>query len=369
MKVQDIISALEKTVPLSLQENYDNAGLITGNPGWECTGVLIALDTIEEVVQEAIKKNCNLIVSHHPVVFGALKKITGKNYVERTVIASIKNDIAIYAIHTNLDNLLSGVNGKIADKLGLVNRSVLLPKKNCLKKLITYIPLAAADNVRNAIFSAGGGHIGNYSECSFNGEGTGTFKAGMGTHPFVGKTGERHLEKEMKVEIVFPSWEEKKIINALLKSHPYEEPAYDILTLDNMYSQVGSGLVGELPVALSEDEFFQELRCVFHLQVIRHSGFLGKNVKKIALCGGAGSFLVRDSIAAAADVYVTSDMKYHEFFDAEHKLVIADIGHYESEQFCMELIIDILQKNFPNFAVLKTGVDTNPVHCFTAFKN
>jgi len=364
MIIQDITSFLEDIAPAFLQENYDNAGLITGNARWQCTGIITTLDATEEVVLEAIEKKCNLIVAHHPIVFGGLKKITGRNYVEKTIITAIKNDIAIFAIHTNLDNVLSGVNGMIADKIGLMNRQILQPKKDTLKKLFTFVPVEFAEKVRNANFAAGGGQISNYSECSFNSDGSGTFKAGEGSDPFVGKIGERHTENEIKIEVIFPAWQEKLVCNALMAAHPYEEVAYDIIALENRLDSIGSGLVGELPEMATETVFLTDIKEKFNLSVIRHTALTGKPVKKVALCGGAGSFLIGAAIAAGADFYISSDIKYHEFFDADSRLVIADIGHYESEQFTIDLLFDILREKFPTFAVLKTGVKTNPVHYF-----
>jgi len=364
MKIQEITAYLESVAAPSLQESYDNAGLLTGNSSWECTGVITCLDATEAVVREAIGKKCNLIVAHHPVIFGGLRSITGKNYVEQTVITAIKNDIAIYAIHTNLDNVLHGVNAAIADKLGLINRRILQPKKDTLKKLFTFVPVEFAENVRSAIFNAGGGHISNYSECSFNMAGQGTFKPGEGTNPFTGKRGIRHTEDEIKMEMIFPAWQEKAILSAMTAAHPYEEVAYDIIGLDNQNQGVGSGLLGELPEPLGETAFLGLLRDKFNLSVIRHTALLDKPVRKVALCGGAGSFLVGAAISAGADFYVTGDMKYHEFFDANNRLVVADTGHYESEQFTIDLLFDILSQKFLTFAVLKTGVKTNPVHYF-----
>ncbi len=365
MKVQDITSFLEKIAPPSLQENYDNAGLITGNTNWECTGIITALDATEAVVLEAIEKKFNLIVAHHPIIFGGLKKINGKNHIEQTIITAIKNDIAIYAIHTNLDNVLQGVNGKIADILGLINRQVLQPKNNVLKKLFIFVPVEHAEKVRNAIFAAGGGQISNYSECSFNAAGTGTYKAGEGTNPFAGKIGERHTEAEIKMEIIFPVWLEQAIYNAMVAAHPYEEVAYDIVALENTSLQVGSGLIGELPEPVNEAAFLVEIKEKFNLSVIKHTALTGHKVKKVALCGGAGSFLIGAASAAGADFYISSDIKYHEFFDANGRVVIADIGHYESEQFTIGLLSEFLQEKFPTFAVLKTGVVTNPVNYYT----
>lgn len=364
MKIQDITSFLETIAPASLQESYDNAGLLTGNAGWDCTGIITTLDTTEAVVLEAIEKKCNLIVAHHPIIFSGLKKITGKNYVEKTIITAIKNDIAIYAIHTNLDNVLAGVNGKISDQLGLINRQILQPKKGILKKLVTFVPTEQAENVRNALFTACGGHIGNYSECSFTAVGEGTFKGGAGTNPFLGKSGQRHTEKEVRLEMIFPAWVENLLLKALVAAHPYEEVAYDIFSLDNKYQDVGSGLMGELPEPVTAVEFLHHLKKTFGLTVIRHTPLRDKPVKKIALCGGAGSFLIGAAVASGADFYITGDVKYHDFFDANERLVIADIGHFESEQYTIDLLFDILREKFPNFAVLKTRVKTNPVNYF-----
>ncbi len=364
MKIQDITSFLKSVAPPVLQESYDNAGLIIGSNTWDCTGIITTLDATEEIVMEAIEKKVNLIVAHHPIIFGGLKKITGKNYVERTVITAIKNDIAIYAIHTNLDNVLHGVNAAIADKLGLVNRAILQAKNNTLKKLFTFVPVQHAEKVRAAIFAAGAGHISNYSECSFNTKGEGTFKAGKGANPFTGKIGERHTEEEIKLEMIFPGWLENNILMAMMAAHPYEEVAYDIVSLENQNQQVGSGMVGDLPKPVGEHEFLTLLKERFNLSIVRHTPLRGKPVKKVALCGGAGSFLTGAAIAAGADFYVSADIKYHEFFDANARLVIADIGHFESEQFTIDLLFDILRQKFPTFAVLKTGVKTNPVHYF-----
>jgi dinuclear metal center YbgI/SA1388 family protein len=364
MNISTIISALENIAPPALQESYDNAGLIAGNANWPCTGIICTLDATEAVVHEAKAKGCNLIVAHHPIVFSGLKKITGKNYVEQTIIAAIKNDIAIYAIHTNLDNVLQGVNAKIADALGLINRSILAPKAGQLMKLFTFVPTESAEKVRSAMFEAGAGQIGNYSECSFNSEGTGTYKAGDGAQPYLGSLHQRHSEPETKIEVIFPVYLQHAVIKALKNAHPYEEVAYDVVALANDYQQVGSGLKGELATEISEADFLQQLKTAFHLKVIRHTPLLGKMIKKVALCGGAGSFLIGKAVAAGADVYITGDVKYHEFFDANHQLVIADIGHWESEQFTIDLLFSILQDKFPTFAVLKTGVTTNPVNYF-----
>ena len=336
MQIATILAHLESIAPLAWQEKYDNAGLLTGNGEWECTGVLVTLDTTEAVVREAVSRKCNLIVAHHPIIFGGLKKITGKNYVERTVIAAIKNDIAIYAIHTNLDNVLEGVNGKMAAQLGLTGCAPLLPKEGTLQKLFTFIPDAHLEAVRNAIFSAGGGQIGQYSECSWTAAGEGTFRGGEGTHPFVGQPGLRHREKETRLEVILPSHLGRRVVAAMTGAHPYEEPAYDLVDLSNTHPGSGAGLIGELPETMEEKEFLARIAQAFRLQNIRHTPLTGRPVKRCALCGGAGSFLISSALAAKADFYITADVKYHEFFDADGRMVIADIGHFESEQFTID---------------------------------
>jgi dinuclear metal center YbgI/SA1388 family protein len=364
MNIRELISVLEKFAAPELQEDYDNAGLITGNASWECTGALCTLDVTVDVIREAKEKNCNLVVAHHPIIFKGLKRITGKNYVEQVVIAAIKNDIAIYAAHTNLDNILLGVNGRIAEKIGLLNTSILQPKNKMLRRLITFAPVDQAEKVRQAVFAAGAGHIGQYSECSFNSEGTGTFKAGPGADPFVGEVGEQHQERETKIEIVYPFYLETLVVEALVSHHPYEEVAYDIFTMDNVHFGIGAGIMGSLAEAVDEKEFLKLIKNTFRTGVVRHTPLLGKKIKKVAVCGGAGSFLIRKAVAMGADLYLTADVKYHEFFDVEGKILLADIGHYESEQFTVDLLYDLLVEKFPTFAVLKSGVNTNPVQYF-----
>lgn len=363
MKLQQIIRELEQWAPPALQESYDNAGLITGSLDWEITGAICTLDTTPEVVEEAVKQGCNLIVSHHPIVFQGLKRITGQNYVERTIILAIQHKIAIYAIHTNLDNITSGVNRRIAEKLGLENLQILMPIGGKLAKLTTFCPTAHSEQVLSALFEAGAGHIGNYSECSFSTEGKGTFKAGSGTNPFVGIEGVRHSEKEERIEVVLPQYAQGRIVDALQKAHPYEEVAYDIYPMLNTWQDIGAGMIGTLPSAMDAQEFLHYLSKQFHLQAIRHTQPPKKPIQKVAICGGAGSFLIKRSLQSGADAYVTSDVKYHEFFDAEG-MMLADIGHWESEQFTIDLLAEFLQAKFPTFAVLKTGVVTNPVHYF-----
>lgn len=365
MKIGRILSALERFAAPELQEEYDNAGLLTGDRDSDCTGVLCALDATVSVVKEALQYKCNLIIVHHPIIFLGLKKLTGSNYVEQVIIEAIKAGIAIYATHTNLDNVVMGVNNRIAKKLSLINCTILQPKNKLLRKLITFAPTDKAEEIRNALFDAGAGHIGHYSECSFTTEGAGTFKAGEGAAPYIGEVGKQHREKETKIEIAYPFYLERQVIEAMIAAHPYEEVAYDIFTMENLHQGIGAGLIGELETAMTEKEFLKKLKEAFGLKVIRHTALRNKPVKKVAVCGGAGSFLIRKAVASGADVYVTADVKYHEFFDVEGKLVLADIGHYESEQFTVDLLYDFLVEKFPTFAVLKTDVNTNPVQYFT----
>ena len=363
MKISEIISYLETVAPTVYQESYDNAGLIIGDRNTELKGVLLCLDATEAVVEEAIAGGCNLIIAHHPIVFGELKRFNGNNYVERTVIKAIKNDVAIYAAHTNLDNVLkNGVNSKIAEKLGLQNCRILSPKKGVLKKLYTFVPFNAVEKVKDALFNAGAGDIGNYSECSFSVSGIGTFKGSEQSNPTIGEKGKRHREAEQKLEVILPVYLESAILKALFESHPYEEVAYELITLDNSYKEIGSGLIGELPEAVSSLEFLKSLKFKMKTSSVRYTDTHKETVKKIALCGGSGSFLLKAAIAAEADVFITGDFKYHEFFDAENRIIIADIGHFESEQFTIELFYELLSQKFPTFAFQQTNVRTNPVN-------
>ncbi|HEU4717579.1 MAG TPA: Nif3-like dinuclear metal center hexameric protein, partial [Bacteroidia bacterium] len=331
----------------------------------EITGAVVALDSTEAVVEEAIRNNCNLVIAHHPIVFSGLKKFTGKNYVERTIIKAIKNDIAVYAIHTNLDNVQAGVNAMIAKKLSLKNTRILSPKENLLRKLVTFCPKTEAEKVRNALFEAGAGAIGNYDECSFNAEGTGTFRGNEQTNPYVGEKGKRHLENEERIETIYPQHLEGRILAALRASHPYEEIAYDIYPLLNKWQQVGSGMTGETETVFSLEDFLAHVKRSLAVPVIRYTPVEGKKVKKVAVCGGSGSFLLNDAIRAGADVFITADYKYHQFFDGDGKIVVMDVGHFESEQFTIQLLADFLKQKFPTFAVRQTGVNTNPITYYT----
>ena len=364
MKLSQLTAWLETLAPLHYQEDYDNAGLIVGQPDKEVTQALISLDCTEAVVDEAIATGCEVIISHHPIVFKGLKKFNGKTYVERVVEKAIRHNIALYAIHTNLDSVLEGVNARICDILGITNRHILSPKQNILKKLVTYVPVSHADQVRNALFVAGAGNIGNYTETSFNTEGLGTFKANEDANPYVGEAGVRHTEDEIKIETIYRVNLESKVLMALILAHPYEEVAYDLYALTNQHQQVGSGMVGELDNPVNAGDFLRLIKDRMQTGVIKHTEFTGRPIKKVAVCGGSGSFLLKQAMAAGADMFITADYKYHEFFDAEGKIIIADIGHFESEQFTQQLLQDKLRDKFPAFSTRLTMVNTNPVKYF-----
>jgi len=361
MKIADIIEYLEKLVPLSTQEEYDNCGLLFGNQEQLVSNVLISLDCTEEIIQEAIDKKCEMVISHHPIIFKGLKKITGSDYVQRTLIKAIQNNIAIYAIHTNLDNYRFGVNYQIANQLGLKNTSILVPKKRSLSKLIVYVPEEHADNLSNSLYDAGAGHIGNYSECHFESKGIGTFKPGSESNPFEGEIGKRSEVKEIKAEYLVENSKMRIVLSALFANHPYEEVAYDLLPLSNENAYEGSGMIGEFDQALTQEDFVKRVKELFHCDSIRTSSTTNNSIRKVALCGGSGSFLIQQAKAKKADAYITSDIKYHEFFDADNEILLMDIGHYESEQFTKHLIADILKKKFTNFAIHLTERNTNPI--------
>jgi dinuclear metal center YbgI/SA1388 family protein len=361
MLIKDIISCIEAFAPLSLQEDYDNAGLLIGHPDKEVNRALICIDITEAMLDEAINRKCDIIIAHHPLIFRGITKLTGRNSTERIVERCILKGIAVYAAHTNLDNTAKGVNAMLSQKIGLKNCRVLKPDNGMLFKLVTFCPTDHAETVRQALFTAGAGHIGNYDNCSFNTTGSGSFRALENANPYVGLVNELHIEDEIRIETVFPSYRQSDVIHALLASHPYEEVAYDIYKLENDFSGTGSGMIGELPQPQNEQDFLLRIKDLIGGATIRHTSLVGKRINKVALCGGSGSFLIRTAIAASADIFLTGDIKYHDFFMAEGCILIADIGHYESEQFTKELLFTLITEKFPNFAVLISETLTNPI--------
>ncbi|NBL64493.1 Nif3-like dinuclear metal center hexameric protein [Flavobacterium sp. NST-5] len=361
MKIKEIIAVLEEMAPLAYAEDFDNVGLLVGNPKAETTGILVCHDALEKVIDEAIAKNCNLIVCFHPILFSGLKKITGKNYVERSIIKAIKNDIAIYAVHTALDNHREGVNKIFCDALGLKNTEILVPKENFIQKLVTYTVPENHVKVRNALFDAGAGNIGNYENCSFNSQGIGTYQGNENSNPVIGEVGEFVEGSEIKIEVTFEKHLQGKILKALFANHIYEEVAYEIYNLENPHQNLGLGMTGILEQELTETEFLQMVKKTMKADGIRHSEYLGKPIKKVAVLGGSGSFAIKKAIQAGADVFLTADLKYHQFYEAENQILLADIGHYESERFTKNYIVDYLTKKIPNFAIILSEENTNPV--------
>jgi len=364
MLIKDLINHIEDIAPLNYAEDFDNVGLLVGDKNTKITNVLVTLDTLEAVVDEAIAKNCNFILSFHPIIFKGLKSLTGKNYVERTVLKAIKNNIAIFAIHTALDNDKNGVNAMLCNQLQLINQNILIPQKQTIKKLITYAPKNEADTLRQALFKAGAGQIGNYSNCSFNVNGVGTYNANSNANPSKGSIGTDHNESETQITITFERHLESKILATLFKNHTYEEVAYEITTIENTNQNIGMGMVAELETQQSETEFLNYLKDKMKVSHIRHSQLLNKPIKKVAVLGGSGSFAIQAAKAAGADVFVTSDLKYHDFFQAENNILLVDIGHYESEQYTKNGLVAILTKKIPNFAFILSKTNTNPVKYF-----
>jgi len=362
MLISDLVKFFDQIAPFSSQESYDNSGLIVGDPASEVNGCLICLDSTEEIIDEAILLGVNTIIAHHPILFKGIKSITGKNYVERSLIKAIKNDIAIIAIHTNLDNYRFGVNHKIGDILGLMNMKILAPSAGKLNKLVVFVPQNHLQSVSEAMFKAGAGHIGDYAECSFQQKGIGTFKPLDGSTPFSGAIGKRSEDEEVKLETVCTIHNARQVIRAMKAAHPYEEVAYDCYPLNNENQHEGAGMIGELTEPVETTTFLKQLKNDFNSPCIRHTAIHKKYIQRIAFCGGSGSFLLKKAIQEKADIYITGDFKYHEFFDAEQQIIIADIGHYESEQFTKDLIRDVLKKNFTNFVVYLSKTNTNPVN-------
>ncbi|EMR02939.1 Nif3-like dinuclear metal center hexameric protein [Cesiribacter andamanensis] len=359
--IHHIIEELEAWAHPLLQEGYDNAGLITGNRQDACSGVLISLDCTEAVVEEALEKGANLIVAHHPPIFKGLKRLTGRTYVERTIIKAIRHNIAIYAIHTNLDNVITGVNRKIAERLGLKNLRILDPKRDILQSLVFFVPKESTQQVLDALYAAGAGQVGNYDHCSFRSAGTGTFRPNQGANPTIGQQGEDEEVSENRVEVIFPLYLAEAVLAAMRRAHPYEEVAYFMHRLENTHQEFGSGMIGELPEPLPVLEFLQKLKQSMQAECVRFTDLPDKPVQRIALCGGAGIFLLHKAMSAGADVFVTADVKYHEFFDAEERIILADIGHYESEQFTKDLIYERLSEKIANIALYLSTIRTNPI--------
>ena len=361
MKIKEILLVLDEMAPLAYAEDFDNVGLLIGNSNAEATGILVCHDALENVIDEALNNKCNLVVCFHPIIFSGLKKITGDNYVERAVVKAIKNDIAIYAVHTALDNHKNGVNKIFSDALGLVNTKILIPKHNFIQKLITYTTPQNAETLRNALFDAGAGKIGNYENCSFNSKGIGTYMGNEDSNPEIGERFEFVENDEIKIEVTFEKHLQSKILKALFSNHVYEEVAYEMYDLQNAHQNIGLGMIGDLEKTMDEKTFLTFVKDKMLCGALRHSVFIGKKVQKVAVLGGSGSFAIKNAIQAKADVFLTADLKYHNFYEAENQLLLADIGHFESERFTKNYIVDFLKKKIPNFAIIFSEENTNPV--------
>ncbi|WP_281644912.1 Nif3-like dinuclear metal center hexameric protein [Bacteroides zoogleoformans] len=361
MKIKEIVSALERFAPLPLQDGFDNAGVQIGLTDAEATGALLCLDVTEAVLDEAISLGYNLVIAHHPLIFKGYKSIIGRDYVERCILKAIKNDVVVYAAHTNLDNSPGGVSFKMAEKIGLKNVRILEAKENALAKLVTFVPNAQAETVRKALFDAGCGYIGKYDFCSYNLEGDGTFRAQEGAHPYCGRIGELHAEKEVRIETILPAYKKEVVIKALLAAHPYEEPAFDLYPLQNSWAQVGAGVIGELETPETESEFLKRIKKTFEVGCLRHNKLTGREIRTVALCGGAGSFLMSLAVRNKADIFITGEIKYHDYFGRDTDILLAEIGHYESEQYTKEIFYTIIKEAFPCFDVQMTKVNTNPI--------
>ncbi|RMB64187.1 Nif3-like dinuclear metal center hexameric protein [Dokdonia sinensis] len=364
MTIKELCNQLEDWAPTANAEDFDNVGLLVGDATAEITNVLVAHDALENVVAEAVSKDCNVIVCFHPIIFSGLKSLTGKNYVERAVLKAIKNDIAIYAIHTALDNVQHGVNLGMCNALGIENPKILIPKSGTIQKLVTYVPHASAKGVSQALFTAGAGQVGNYDECSFSVAGSGTFRASEKANPVIGEKGKQHTEPETQLNITFEKRFQSQILKALFTNHPYEEVAYEITNLENKNQNLGMGMVGLLPEALSEDEFLSLIKNKFKTGGVRHSALLGKSIQKVAVLGGSGAFAIKAAKGNGADAYVTADLKYHDYYQAENNILLADVGHYESERHTKNIIADYLIEKNRSFAVILSQENTNPINYF-----
>lgn len=361
MRIKEILQTIETLAPLSLQESYDNSGVQIGDVNQELTSVLLCIDVTEKVIEEAIHLGSNLIIAHHPLAFRKFKSLTGKNYVERCMIKACKHDIVVYAAHTNLDNATGGVNFQLAKLLNLQNIRILAPQKDALVKLVTFVPNSHADVVRNALFNSGAGSIGEYDSCSYNISGEGTFRAGQKANPYCGTIGELHKEDEVRIEVILPSFKQREVLTALISVHPYEEPAYDLYKLENEWSQAGSGIVGSLSEPMEEEDFLYHLKDTLKLSSIQHSAYRNEQIRDVALCGGSGAFLIPNAISYGADIFITGEAKYNDFYDVEDKILLATVGHYESEICTKDIFYDLLSAKFTNLQINMSQFDSNPV--------
>lgn len=364
MKINQIVQILEEWAPTSYAEDFDNVGLLVGNKNRSCTAALITHDVSVAVVEEAIANNCNLIICFHPIIFKGLTAITGKNYVEKTVLKAIENKIAIYALHTALDNHEFGISYHLGQLLSLTKQRILIPQKNNLFHLTTYVPISDKEKLLTALHDAGAGSLGNYSHCSFSVAGEGRFLPHQNSTPAIGeKNAMTHVE-EVQIGVIVPKHTQQKVLNALENAHPYETVAYELIAIENQHPNIGLGSIGELKSPLPINDFLKKVKSALNIPYIRHSESGKKNIKTVAVLGGSGSFCIDAAKRQGADALVTADLKYHDFFKAEKDLLLIDAGHYETEQFTKRLILEYLTKKIPNFAFTLSEENTNPVKYF-----
>lgn len=359
--LRTLLACIEQWAPFSWQESYDNAGLILGDPDRNVTEALVCFDVTPEVVDEAVRIGAGLIVSHHPAIFKGIKRINPASRLGYMIKQSLCHDIAWCALHTNLDNTLNGVNSYLCEQLGLKDVQPLAPLQDIYGKLQVYVPEAYAEKLRQALAEAGCGAGARYDACSYSSRGEGRFRAGSQAHPFSGQIGELHCEAECKIECLYPLHKTRQVLDVLRTNHPYEEPAFDLLPLRNEATGQGAGAIGNLQESMQETELLDKLKELTGTHCIRHSGFRGRKIRRIALCGGSGGSFIGNACARQADAYITGDLKYHDFADAGSGTWLVDIGHFESEKFAMELIFRFIRKNFPNFAVSISEQARNPV--------
>jgi dinuclear metal center YbgI/SA1388 family protein len=363
MKCDNIIKIIEDWAPKSIAWEKDNVGLQVGSLRREVKNILLCLDVNEKVIDEASKKNCNLIISHHPLLFRSLKKIDIERDQKSKILEKlIKKDITLYSAHTNLDFTKDGVSFQLADKLGLSNQRFLLNKSSNLNKLIVFVPVDNADKVAEAMHSAGAGIIGEYSHCSFRTIGMGTFKGSNKSKPSMGVKGKLNKVSEVKIEVLVNSFDLHKVISSMKKIHPYEEVAFDVYPMVNENFNYGMGVIGDLKKELTAKEFLTYVSKSLRINNFRFNKGSKFRIKKVAVCGGSGSDLLETAIKSKADAFVTADVKYHTFQDAEDEILLIDAGHYETEIHSLNAIKNRIENSLKDkVKVYKFSGTTNPI--------
>ena len=363
MKIKEVIQFLEQKFPLHWQEDFDNCGVQCGDKERELTGIVVCFDMSEAVIDEALAQGSNMVISHHPIIYKhGLKKIEPTNRVGKIIYKALENKILLYSMHTNIDSGKAGGNVLFAKKLELQNLSVLVPKENQFCKLVVFVPAENSALLKEAMFKIGCGNIGNYSHCSYSCEGIGSFKPLTGVNPHIGKHNRLERVDEERIEMIFPKNIKRQVIETLYGHHPYEEPAFDIITLENQNREVGLGRIGLLPTSMLAKDFILYIKEKLNLDFVKFSGNRDAEIKKVAVCGGGGASFISEALTAGVNAYITGDLKYHDFFIPENKMLLIDIGHFEGEHFIREIITSLLQENFNTFATHFTEVEIPVIH-------